>query len=220
MIMALATADCQAKENRAGCVDAIDNRLNAELFWIDAAFLIFLCITMETGSDALFSRCIRQQIAGQLLDDELIERLVLVQGVDDPIAVFPDGARRIDAVAVGVGVARQVEPMAAPPFAVVWAGQQPLDDALVGIGPFITQEIFYVLWRRRQTDEVEVNTAQQGDALGFRRGSEALFFQPREDESIHGIATPVAIFDMGQYRPPDRLKGPVRAGRTIGLLCR
>ena len=69
-----------------------------------------------------------------LLDGELVERHVPVEGVDDPVAVGPDGAAVVLLVAVGVGVAGQVEPGPGLVFAVVRRGQQPVDRLLVGVG--------------------------------------------------------------------------------------
>ncbi len=79
VIVTLAAADRQAEKNRAGRVGAIDDRLDAELFEVDAAFLVDLRVAMEAGGDALLNGRVRQQIAGQLLDDELIERHVAVE---------------------------------------------------------------------------------------------------------------------------------------------
>ena len=69
-----------------------------------------------------------QQVAGDLLDDELVVGQVAVEGVDDPVAVEPDLARLVLLVAVGVGVAGRVEPEPAPALAVVGRGEQPVDQ--------------------------------------------------------------------------------------------
>ena len=64
-----------------------------------------------------------QLVAGQLLDDEPIERLVGVEGADDVVAILVGiGSRRVVvAVAVGVGVAGDVEPVSRPALAVAGA---------------------------------------------------------------------------------------------------
>ena len=51
VVVTLAAADRQAEENAAGRVDAIDDRLDAELFHVDAAFLVDLRIAVEAGGD-------------------------------------------------------------------------------------------------------------------------------------------------------------------------
>ena len=55
-----------------------------------------------------------QQVAGDLLDGELVERHVAVEGVDHPVAPAPHRALAVALVAVGVGVAGGVEPAAGP----------------------------------------------------------------------------------------------------------
>ena len=119
VVVALAAADGQAEPDAAGGVDAIDDGLDAELFHIDAAFFVNEGVAVEAGGDALAPGGVRQQVAGQLLDRELVERQVGVQGGEYPVAVRPDRPRRIDAEAVAVGVPGQVQPDAAPPLAVV-----------------------------------------------------------------------------------------------------
>ena len=61
-------------------------------------------------------------VAGELLDDEAVVRLVGVERADDVVAVPPGvGPGLVELVAVGVGVAGQVEPVPAPALAVVRA---------------------------------------------------------------------------------------------------
>ena len=115
-----------------------------------------------------------QQVAGQLLDRELVERQVAVEGVDDPVAVLPDRARGVDAVAVGVGVAGQVEPVPAPALAVVRRGEQPVDQPLVGVGPGVGEEGLDLGGRRRQAEQVEAEPADQRRAVGLGRRARPL----------------------------------------------
>ena len=80
----------------------------------------------------------RQQVAGDLVADELGVRQVAVEGGDDPVAVAPGFAeialgRQLDQVA-GVGVADDVEPVPAPALAVPRRGQQAIDDARERVG--------------------------------------------------------------------------------------
>jgi hypothetical protein len=58
----------------------------------------------------LFDGRIWPKVAGELVDDELVVGLIAVERGDDPIAVFPDLARRVDGVAVGIGVAGNIKP--------------------------------------------------------------------------------------------------------------
>ena len=72
-----------------------------------------------------------QLVAGELLHDEAVVGLVRVEAADDVVAVPPGvGPGLVELVAVGVGVAGQVEPVPAPALAVTRDGEQPVDDLL------------------------------------------------------------------------------------------
>ena len=74
---------------------------------------------MEAGGDPLVLGGVGEHVAGDLLDGELVEGHVAVERVDDPVAVFPDFAAIVLFVAVGIGVARQIQPRAGPALAEV-----------------------------------------------------------------------------------------------------
>ena len=87
-------------------------------------------------------------LAGELLDGELIERLVAVERLHDPVAVGPDGADVVEMEAVGVGVAHGVEPVAAEVLAVAGRGKQTVDDFFVDVRRVVLHERVD-LFRRR-----------------------------------------------------------------------
>src|SRR5262245_20900171 len=121
MVMTLRTGDGRSEPDSGSCIDAIDDRLPARFFIIDTTFLIEHGVAMKPGGDQLSIRRLRQHIAGELFDRELIERHVFVKGIDYPITIFPDHSRAIFFVAVGIGITRQVEPRSRPPLAKMWA---------------------------------------------------------------------------------------------------
>jgi hypothetical protein len=82
------------------------------------------------GGDELIDARLREEIAGELLDGELVEGQVGVERADDPVAVGPDGANIVEVEAVGVGVADGVEPVAAEVFAVTRGGEKAGDGAV------------------------------------------------------------------------------------------
>src|SRR5438874_12997248 len=96
---------------------------------------------METGGDLLLQSRVRQQIARELPECELVERQVAVERVNDPIAVFPNLPRRVYAVAVRVGVTRGVEPPTAPPLAVMRRRQQSVHPSPVAVGTRVAQKL-------------------------------------------------------------------------------
>ena len=73
-------------------------------------------------------------VAGDLVDDEPIERQVAVQRVDHPIAIEPDPTWLVLFKAVAVGIAGRVEPFATPALAVVWRSQESIDNFFIASG--------------------------------------------------------------------------------------
>ncbi len=165
-----------------------------------------------------------QQVAGELLDREPVERQVAVEGVDDPVAVLPDRARGVDAVAVGVGVAGQVEPVPRPALAVVRRGEQAVDEPLVGVGRGRRRgtrrpprAIGGRPIRSRLTRRISVARSASGD------GAMPVALQPGEDEAIDRVADPVASAgrpaaraDRAGRRPSGSAAGAARGPRRPG----
>src|SRR5262249_5697617 len=122
VIVALAAADGHAEPDLAGGVDAIDAGLDAALLLIDAAFLGGQRVAVDAVGDLLSQRGARQQVAGQLLDGELVERQVAIERADEPVPIAPgEWPAGVLFVAVTVGIAGQVEPVAAPALAIMRA---------------------------------------------------------------------------------------------------
>ncbi len=81
-----------------------------------------------------------QQVAGELLDREPVERQVAVVRVDHPVAPALHDARAVGLIAVGVGVPRGVEPAGRHPLAEARRAQQAVDHFLVGVRAGIVLE--------------------------------------------------------------------------------
>ena len=72
------------------------------------------------------------QVAGDLLHDEPVERQVGIEGPHEVVAVHPGVlGRHVPLVAVGVGVVDDVHPVAGLVLAVVGAGEKRLDEPFV-----------------------------------------------------------------------------------------
>ena len=63
-----------------------------------------------TGGDELLRRGIGQQIARQLLDGELVEALVPIEGIDHVVAVRKDALILIAMKSNGIGEPRNIQP--------------------------------------------------------------------------------------------------------------
>src|SRR4051794_28375185 len=89
MRVALSAPDRQPQPNNAGRVDAVDDFLNTKLLGVRSAFLVDQRVAMKTGRNELLARGVGKQVAGELLDRELIEWFVFIQRLNHPIAVRP-----------------------------------------------------------------------------------------------------------------------------------
>ncbi len=174
---------------------------------------------MEAAGDELIGRRLRQHVAGELLDGELVERHVVVERLDHPIAILPHCPQVVLFVAVAVGVAGKVEPGTSPAFAVMRRGEEPVDHTLVGVRGGVREKGVGLCRRGRQADQIQRHTAQEGLSRGLMRGLEALFLESREHELIDGIAHPIGLLDRRRRRRPRRDVGPVFGGRGRGV-CR
>ena len=132
-------------------------------------------------------RRVREQIAGDLLDRELIERQVPVERLDDPVAIGPDRAPTVLLVAVGVGVASLIEPGPCLALAVMARCEQSIDQPFVCIGALVVLECIDLGGRRRQADQVEADAANQGRAVSLGRRAQSLAFQAGQHEVIDRV---------------------------------
>ena len=90
-------------------------------------------VALKSSRHELVKRWIRQQVAGNLLHRELVERLVLVQRLDDPVTIGVHLAVVVDVDPMGITVARRIKPVARPMLAPVHGGEQRVDQLLVGL---------------------------------------------------------------------------------------
>jgi hypothetical protein len=214
--MTLGAADRQAEPNRSRRVGAIDGALDAELLGIGATFLIEGRIAMKPRRHELLVPAIGKHVAGELLDGESIERHVLVEGGNQPIAPGPDGAPAVDGVAVGVGVASQVEPVPRLPFAIMRRGQQTIDQFLVRIRAGIVDEGIDFRGCGQEAEQIQRQPANQRGAIGFRRWPYAFLLQAVQDEAVDRIANPFRVLDDRRRRLLRLDESPVR--RILGAL--
>ena len=141
---------------------------------------------------------IGQQVAGELLDDEPVERLVAVEGPDDPVAVGPDLAVVVQVQAVGVAVPGGVEPEPRHVLAVSGRIEQPVDDLLVGPRGPIGEEGVDLLEGRRQAGQVERDAADQRGLARLGLGRQPLGLEPGQDEPVDLVDRPGGVLDGGQ----------------------
>ena len=170
------------------------------------------------GRDGAARNVTSHFVAGQLLLDKAVIRLVLVERTNDVIAVAP-GERPIAVgakIAVRVGITRGVKPVLAPALAVARRGQVALDEPVIGVGGLIVDEGRHFFRRRRQTGQVETEPPRQGGPLCFRRQRQAFLLERRQDKAIDGAAHTMFIMLARERRTNDGLKRPVALICTAG----
>ena len=201
--MALRALDGQAENALADAVHAVDQPIGAELLRIHAALLVEHGIAEETGGHALVLGGVGEEVAGNLLDEELVVREISIHGPHHPVAIGPDKAALVLLKAVGIRVARGIEPLASPFLPVMRRAEQLFHHALVGSRGPVGQEGIHLGGRGSQSGKVKVNPSQQRDAIGLGRRGEPLAIQPGEDEGIQRRAHPIGV-------PHGRLGGTFR----------
>jgi hypothetical protein len=113
-------------------------------------------VAQEAGRHLRLDAAGPQLVAGELLLDEAVERLVLVEGLDDVVAVAPDvRPRAVGVVAVAVGITCQVEPAPRLALAVARRREKPVDQLLVGLRRLVVDERLDLLRRRQQAPGIE-----------------------------------------------------------------
>ena len=166
-------------------------------------------VAVEAGGDLLVERRVRQQVAGELLDRELVERHVAVEGVDHPVAPAPHRPVAVALVAVGVGVAGARRASGRHALAVARRGEQAIDHLLVGVRRLVREEGIDLRGRRRQAGQVERDAADQRRPVGLGRRRQPFLFEAGQDEGVDA--------DCGPSRGPSRRAAA--AGRGSKAQC-
>ena len=170
----------------------------------------------EAGGDARLVRHVVQLVARDLLAQELVVRLVVVERVDDVVAVAPHVQADVVLLEpVGVGVARHVQPVAAPALAVVGRIEQLVDEPLPGAALGVGQERLHLLAGGRQADQVEIGAPQQRQAVGPRRGGQAGVLPRGFEEAVDRVIERLRGRHRRLPRVPER---PVVAGARRQLV--
>ena len=154
-------------------------------------------VALETAADGQESERAQigfllggQTVGGDLFEDETVERAVAVEGLDDVVAVGV--GERNAALAVGgffrgVGIARDVEPVAAPALAVFGAGEELVDEGGEGGGGRGGGEGLDAIVGRREAEERDVGAADKRARIGGRMGCELFGGEAGADEAVDGM---------------------------------
>ena len=170
VIVALGARHRQAEPGGGGGVDPVE-QVHEPLFLGDrAAFPVQEMIAVESAGDLVLGRGPGQEIAGQETDGELIERHVVVQGLDQPVAPDPLPGVAVLLEPVAVGVTGGIEPWQGHPLAVMRAREQAVDEPFVRLRVGVGDEGIDLLGRRRQPRQVDREPLDEGGPVGLGRG--------------------------------------------------
>ena len=212
MVVALRALDGHTQHGFADRIHAVEHGFHAELLGVHAAFLVGHGVAEKAGGDNLILAGAGQQVPGDLIDDELVVGQVAIERPNHPVTIEPDLSRLIFLEAVGIGVARGIEPNPSPALAVMGRREQPVNLLLVGIPALVVEEGVDFFDGGRKADQVQAQPPQQGDAIGFGRGREALFFQASQNEAVDRIGGPGGAGDFWQRGTLRRDESPVLLG--------
>ena len=211
VVVAAGAADRLRQNALADDVELLVHHVHLELLFV-LLFEVRIRKREKRGGGQLTAtlgeRRVRQQIASDLFADETVERPVGIEGFDDVIAVTPRLFENETAQRHRLGVASDVEPMAAPTLAEMRRGEQSIHQPRVSVGRLVVDELIDLLRCRRQAGEVEIDAANQRSAVGVGRGLEILRLNRRQDEAVNIAARPRCIFEARSGDRFHRLVGP------------
>ena len=164
---------------------------------------------MEAGGDQLVHRRARQQVARDLLERELVEGQVAVEGVDHPVAVGPHLAVVVDVDAMRVGIARGVQPVARAVLAVALGSEQDVKVALVCARLVVGHEVVHDVRARGQAGDIERGATRQRTPVCFWRRRKSFLLKACQHEAVDWVTLPVGIAHGGHFRALRDLKSPV-----------
>ena len=151
-----------------------------------------------------------QQVARDVLSDQLVVGNVLVERADQVVAVLIRvGDRRVAFGAVGVRVAHDVHPVPSPAFAVGGGREQLVDDPLQRVVARVLLERAQRSRGRREPGERVVQAPEQHPTRGLRRALQAARALRCGDEAVDGVCGPVVC--RRRFVRDDRLQTPPAA---------
>ncbi len=113
---------------------------------------------------------IHQLIACELFQQKTIVRLVGIQGANHVVAVTPGHGTDLigrELSSFRIGIAGEVEPVAAPALTIAGRGEEAINHLVVGVGLRVGEEGLGLSGRRRQASQIKVSTTDQRELAGF-----------------------------------------------------
>ena len=160
VIVALGTLHGQAHEYRRNRVDLVGD-IGDAVFLGDRATLVRVhAVAQKAGCQPRLIRRIWKQVPGQLFDNELVVRHVLVVRVDHPFTPEPHVSVVIDRKAIRIRIPRRVEPGQGHALSEMRRGKQTINRFLICVATLIREIRIDLFDRRRKAGEVQCQTTQ------------------------------------------------------------
>ena len=163
-------------------------------------------------SDDRSVHVIHKFVAGNLLEQKSIVGLVRIEGPDHIVPVAPCLTSILTVPILDIGITRQIEPIAPPPFTVTGGRQQAVNQLLIGLRILVREECLSFFRGGWQSGKIEVGSPDQCEAIRLRRERQSLCLELLQDESVNRIADAILVADGGRFnrsRRPERPKLPV-----------
>ena len=158
-----------------------------------------------------------KQVSGEVFADELVEGDVGVEGFEHVVPETPGVLEKQRApAAAGFRKAGDVQPVAAPGFSKVRAGQQRIHkrgDGGLPVFGCVLEEGVQLRGGRRQPQQVVVKPAREHGQGGVRRGGDSGLLHRGQREAVQLRAGPLRVGDCGQGGLLDRCVRPELAAR-------
>lgn len=149
--MAAGASNAQPQPNGACRLSPIKHGFDSELLLISPSFGVRQRLPMKGGGQHLLRSCRWKQVPRQLLNGEAVERQIVIEGLDHPVAITPSiRSWPVFLIPVTVRIAGHVQPVSAPTFAKVLGGQSGIHDPLIGIRRRISYEVLHLSGSGRQ----------------------------------------------------------------------
>lgn len=150
----------------------------------------------KSGCCRCFFKIIRTQyVARQLHADKFVVGQILIECVDDPVAIgIGVVARLVVFKTIALSEAHDVQPMSSPAFSIVRRCKHPINQIFVGmIGQIVEKRGDFVRgWRKSQ--QIKRQATNQSAFVGFRGCNQSRFCAFRINKRINGIFRPAGTY--------------------------
>jgi len=117
MVVAAGACHGQAEPDGAGGFGLVKDIFDTIFLGDPPPFPIDHVVSVEAGGQNLIGMSFGNEVAGDLVDCELVKGHVVVEGLNNPVAPGPHAAFAVTLISIGVGIAGSIEPIPGHPLA-------------------------------------------------------------------------------------------------------